>query len=239
MRTLLLALVLLTACEATPVGGTIDETFEITDEVTRLDLDNGNGNVFVNATAEDIITVQAQHHGDDSEAVPRVAGGILSLTTQCNTSDGPCTIDYTLWVPEAVEVDATTTTGDIVLVGMGGAANLITTSGNVELDSFTADTLLVTVDSGPTLGQRLAAEEVVVTSTSGFIDLVFEQRPRSVTGTTGSGDINYGVPIGMYAIDATATGGSVQISEDLVHDAASDAALTATTGQGDVTLTGL
>ncbi len=238
MRTLLVLLVLLTACEE-EVEGTLDETFDITDEVTRLDLDNGNGHVFVNATDGDIITVQAQHHGDDSDAIPQVAGGILSLATQCSTADGPCTIDYTLWVPESVEVDATTTTGDIVLVGMGGAANLRTDSGNIELDTFSADTLLVQIESGPVLGNRLAAEEVIVTATSGFIDLVFEQRPRTVQSTTGTGDIAYAVPVGTYAIDATATDGDVTISEDLIDDDASDSSLSATTDNGNISMIGI
>ena len=238
MRIFPLLLVFLAACEAEPTG-TLDETFEITDPVTRLDLDNGNGNVFVNATDDDIITVLAQHHGEDSDAISQVAGGILSLATQCSGADGPCTIDYTLWVPEAVEVDAVTTTGDIVLVGMGGAANLRTSSGNIELDTFSADTLLVEVESGPILGNRLAAEEVIVSATSGFIDLVFEQRPRAVTGSTGSGDIAYAVPVGTYAIDAVTGGGEVTISDDLVDDDSSDSALTAATDEGDIRMIGL
>jgi DUF4097 and DUF4098 domain-containing protein YvlB len=238
MRTLLLLLAILPACTE-DVQGTLDETFEITEAVTRLDLDNGTGNVFVNATDDDVITVQAQHHGDDSDAVPQVAGGILSLATQCSTSDGPCTIDYTLWVPEGVEVDATTSTGDIVLVGMGGAANLQTGSGNIEVDTFSADTLLITVDSGPVFGNRLASEEVVVQAVSGFIDLSFDQRPRTVSGTAGTGDIAYAVPAGSYAIDATTGSGEVSIADELIHDADSDAALNAATDEGDVRLIGL
>lgn len=237
MRTLLLLIPLLAACEE-GVPTTTDETFDITDEVTRLDLDNGNGDVFVNATGDATIRVLAQHHSEDSESIPQVSGGILSLNTQCGSGTADCTVDYTLWVPESVEVDISTTTGDIVLVGMGGDANLTTQSGNVELDTFVADTLLVTVDSGPILGNRLAAEEIIVDSTSGFVDLAFEQRPRTVTATT-SGDINYAVPVGTYAIDASAPGGSVDISEDLVHDDASDAALNATTSEGDILFLGV
>lgn len=238
MRTLMLLLVLLAACEPEAVG-TLDETFEITDPVTRLDLNNGNGNVMVTATDGDIIVVLAQHHGDDSEAITQVAGGILSLSTQCSTSGGPCTIDYRLDVPESVEVDAVTTTGDIVLVGMGGAANLTTSSGNVELDTFSADTLLVQVEAGPIFGNRLSAEEVIVTSTSGSIDLAFEQRPRDVSGSTGSGDIAYAVPVGTYAIGASTGAGEVIISEDLLHDDSSDAALNAATDQGDIRMIGI
>ena len=142
-------------------------------------------------------------------------------------------------MPEGVEIDATTTTGDIVLVGMGGAANLQTTSGNIEIDTFSADTLLIQVESGPIFGNRLAAEEVVVQSTSGFIDLVFEQRPRTVTSTTGDGDIAYAVPSGAYAIDATTGDGQVTIADELTDDDSSDASLSATTDRGDVRLIGL
>lgn len=236
MRTFLILTALLLGCEAEPE--ILTEEFTITDEVTRLDLDNGNGNIFINATAEDFVTVQAEHEGDDSEAVPQVAGGILSLSTRCSTSDGPCTIHYTIWVPEGVVVDAETTTGDIVLVGMGGDANLRTESGNVELDTFTADTLLVEVQSGPTIGSRLSAEETIVTSASGSIDLTYEQRPRVVEGTTSSGDITLAVPTGAYAIEADAGSGDVEV-DGLDDDPDADAELHAETAQGRIRLFGI
>ncbi len=238
MRTLLILTAFLVGCPAGDDPELREEEFTITDEVTRLDLDNGNGNIFVNATAESIITVQAQHEGDDSEAVSQVAGGILSLSTRCSTSDGPCTIHYTLWVPEAVIVDAETTTGDIVLVGMGGDANLRTASGNVELDTFTADTLLVEVESGPTIGSRLSAEETIVTSASGSIDLTYEERPRVVEGITNSGDITLAVPTGTYNIETDSGSGDVQ-TEGLEHDADADARLTVEAAVGRIRMFGI
>jgi DUF4097 and DUF4098 domain-containing protein YvlB len=232
---------LLLAAGCTPAG--VDVPFEpivVTDEVTRLDLDNGDGDVFVTATADDFVTIDATLASEDVTITPQVAGGILSLQTTCgaDVTSEDCVADFELLVPEAVESAITTASGDIVLVGMGGDADLSTSSGSVEVDGFSADTLLVAGDAGIVLGLRLAAEEVVVDSGVGPIELNFEQRPLAVTGTTTSGDIQFVVPGGPYRVDATTDSGTVVV-EGIDEDPDASEVLTATSGAGDIRIAGI
>jgi len=231
-------LALLLAC--TPDPTVPFEPITVTEPVTRLDLDNGDGDVFITATAGDQVVIDATLASEDVTITPQVAGGILSIQTTCGAAVDTelCVADFRLSVPESVEAAVTTAAGDIVLVGMGGDADLATASGSVEVDGFSADTLLISGDSGIVLGLRLAAEEVVVSNGRGPIELNFDQRPLAVSGETTGGDIQFVVPGGTYAVTATTDSGEVTV-EGIDEDPASTETLTATSGEGDIWIVGI
>lgn len=234
MRTLLLTLPLLSACPATTLQF---EPIVVTEAVDRLDLDNGQGNVLVSAHGEDTIIIDADLHSEELEIIPSVAGGILRIQASCAVASDDCVADLELRVPEALEVRIDTSTGDITLVGMGGNAELASVDGSIEVDGFSADTLLAGTQTGITLGLRLAAEEVEVFSQAGPIDLSFEQRPSDVDVETGQGDIALVVPAGDYFLDTQASG-TVNL-EGVQHDADSVQVLRAVTTEGAISILGI
>lgn len=223
---------LLISCTAEPVP--TPEPVVVSDPIERLDLQTGVGDVLVSAHAEDFVQITASVPDDVVTVTPIVAGGILSIQVSCASADAAtCDASLDLRVPEAVELTIETASGDIVVVGMGGDADLTTASGSVEVDGFSADTLLVTAGSGLVTGLRLTAEEVVIASSAGPVEVAFEAPPTAVTLDTADGDIAVSLPQADYALDVTSAEGDVSI-EGLVDVPGAAASLHAATQRGDV-----
>ena len=144
-----------------------------------------------------------------------VAGGVLTLTKDC--SDGACgPIDITLTVPASVSVQATSSNGQIVLNGVGGAAVLTTSNGGIEADG-------------------LGSANCSFKTTNGGIDASFRGAPSRITAGTTNADVHITTDGSTAYYDAVhVTNGTQQLSN--VRDHRSPNEIDVTTANGDVTI---
>lgn len=199
-----------------------------------IDIDNGD--VTVTPGAADTVDVTRRlHFAFERPTVDEHWDGqTLRATTGCRSRwIGPgCGVDYTLTVPEGVEVRARTSTGDISVRNILGELELSTSTGDISVTGA-RQALALHTRTGDIDATGLDSETVDASTNTGDVTLRFERAPSSVTAKASTGDIQVSVPGGQpYRIQADSRTGDIHI--DVPRDDASRRVIEVRTGTGDI-----
>ena len=206
-------------------------------------------------------TVQARQDGD----VLRLAARCPPLSLSCSvhhlvtlprevavsvrTRSG----DVTISGPRA-DLEVTTGSGDATVGDVQGRVRISSRSGDLSLGLISGELVArtgsgdvqllrdagrveVTTDSGNVIGDALAAPDFRARSGSGRVQVTFAAPVDRVEVTTTSGDVVVSVPRAAYRVESSTTSGSTRVS-GIVQDPVAARVIRASTGSGDVAVTG-
>ncbi|RVX38163.1 putative adhesin [Nonomuraea polychroma] len=218
---LLASAVLLTGCGLGDIAGPTNQdttSYEVTDKVTKLQLESGAGDTVVTETDGAAVRVveKLRWRGDDKpKPEHKVEGGVLLVTYDCPSNWGSCSVDYEIEVPKGLAVD------------------LDSGSGNITLRALTGD-IDVHVGSGDVDATDLAGKKVVAEAGSGNVELKYTTAPASAQLKAGSGDIVLNVPDGAYDVRTDTGSGDETVS--VKNDGSSPNKISLTAGSGNVSV---
>jgi DUF4097 and DUF4098 domain-containing protein YvlB len=166
-----------------------------------------------------------------------LAGGVLTLESDCGAKVLTCYDDLRVTVPAGVAVSADTDSGDVGATAIPARnARLRSDSGDVRLQLAGRQQLAwAHTDSGDVDVVAAAADAVDAQSSSGDVTVDAGGRPRRVVARSDSGDLTLTVPPGEYAVDATTDSGHVKVDGITLNDRA-PSSIEARTDSGDVTV---
>jgi hypothetical protein len=207
-------------------------------DVTRIDVRSDAGSTRIVGSDRDDIVVDArityglQKPDDDT----RIEGDTLVVDSSCPAlSNTWCNLDYTIYVPRQVAVQARASGGGLRIEGVdgpvdasssGGGLRVADTGGNLRLDS----------SGGGVRGERLRSPVVDADSSGGGVRLSFVEAPTTVHADSSGGGITIEVPRPLaFNIDADSSGGGVDVSE-VRHDPTSERTISADSSGGGVTI---
>ena len=125
-------------------------------------------------------------------------------------------VDLELQVPDGVSLDATTTSGDLVLEDLAGELALETASGSVRLGAIRGRAT-VTTSSGSVRGEQRGADRLEVRTSSGDVALTLAPSTgASARITTASGDVVLRLEsTARVRVEATTSSGEVVVRAPL------------------------
>lgn len=194
----LAALVLVAGSIAVPLWGVSGTDTTLVDRTlpgSALALDAGGADVTVSAWNGQGIRVRAIQHGDAQARYTIHVATTGNQTVQVYQRNGPCflfcrrSLRYAIEVPRGAGVRVGTSSGVVLLRGLGGALQVKTASGGVTLSSGQATAADVATSSGD-VSLDGVAHRVVVRSASGNI-YVDHARDGTIALSASSGNINY------------------------------------------------
>lgn len=218
---LLASAVLLTGCGLASVAGPNNEdtaSYQVTDKVTKLQLNNNSGDAVVTETDGSAVRVveTLRWRGEDKpKPEHKVEGQALLLTYDCTSNWGSCSVDYKIEVPKGLAVDLDSGSGNLTLRSLTGQIDLHVGSGDVDA----AD---------------LGGKKVIANAGSGNIELKYASAPESAQMKAGSGDITLSVPEGAYDVKTDMGSGDANVS--VKTDGSSPNKISLQAGSGDVTV---
>ncbi|WP_020541794.1 DUF4097 family beta strand repeat-containing protein [Nonomuraea coxensis] len=218
---LLAGAALLTGCGLGAIAGPSKEdtaSYEVTDKVTELRLDNGSGDAVITESGGTSVRVtETLRWRGDSKPKPehKVEGGALALSYTCPSNLGSCGVDYKIEIPKGLAVDLDSGSGDITLRALSGDVKVHVGSGDVDAADLTGKT--VVADAG-----------------SGNVELKYATAPTSAQLKTGSGDISLFVPDGAYDVSTDVGSGDVKVS--VKNDRSSPNKISLRAGSGNVSV---
>jgi len=217
------------ACSATTseANARIDEPFN------RVVIRVGEGSVTVERTTGRVEWfATADFAGERPAFDPVVVDGELIVDDGCSGAED-CSVRYTILVPENTTVTATSGSGDVTVRQLIGNVSVDAGAGTVFLDTVNG-TVAVTTGSGDILGAKLVAASASFVSSSGNIDVAFENVIPDLVVQTGSGNVTAQVPEGPYNIDAVTDSGATDFKIDDTDSAPNTIMLR--TGSGNLTV---
>jgi hypothetical protein len=171
-------------------------TYAVSEAVSRIELDVGNGDVEILGGGPLRVAVRRQERfAYDHGPVERrtFLNGVLHIDSRCpRIVVGTCAADYRLTVPDNVPVLIVQRTGDVRMTSYRGDAEVTTSDGDILVDAFCGFALRATSESG-----RVRVSTVC--------------SPERLELRTTSGDVTAVVPPGRYRVDADTTGGRVRV----------------------------
>lgn len=230
-----------------------DDTSSIDQSVKQVELRTGSGDVRVK-TDTGATTTKVEEHREfwlfNSGKAHRLEGDKLILDGDCGWQ---CRASYVVTVPPGVSVTGKSSSGDVVLEGVGsidveassGNITATGTTGAVSLDISSGDAVVagangavdLKASSGDITATDLTGGPVKADASSGDIELTLKE-PMVVTADAKSGNIDLHVPVTAdtkYKIDAETNSGESDIG--VPTDPAGGTVLTLTTKSGDVRVT--
>jgi hypothetical protein len=188
--------------------------------ITTIDVSTDRGSVRVLASDRDDISL----HGYISDGLggtdrsARVRGSRLEVEGSCAFPLAYwCTASYTLRVPRGVAVTLWSGSGDVMVSGLQGRAQLSSQHGSID-------------------AERLHSVDVRATTEHGSVHLQFAAAPREVHASTTHGDVTVVVPKGSgpYRVHASTDHGATNTV--VRTDPSASRVIDATTEHGDVTV---
>jgi hypothetical protein len=187
-------------------------TYSVTGTVNAIRLDLGTADaVIVGGGGRSTIDVRrtddfAFGHHARSERSAR--GGTLAIRSRCpDTVIDVCHASYRLTVPDNVPIVVRTTSGSVRFGGYRGSAQIVTRSGNVDVDSFCGFALRARTESGDVgAGTACAPEKLELRSRTGDVlaivppgryqvDAETDTGTRTVRGVTASDDAPFQIQV--------------------------------------------
>jgi hypothetical protein len=200
----------------------------------------------IRADASDIIvrggnsgSVQVIAKLESSFATPKhsetLIDGVLEVTSDCPDSGFmyTCSVNYEVFVPPGMAVDAHTSAGDVNIRNTGGAVTATSNIGDVEVRGA-AGPIEMTTNSGEVTGVALTAGTVVAESDIGDLRLSFHRTPDRVSAHTDTGDVRVLVPADGTTYKVTADTGTGDESVQVPVNSGSAHSLDLRSGIGDV-----
>ncbi|MBV2352871.1 DUF4097 family beta strand repeat protein [Streptomyces sp. J2-1] len=210
---------------------TFEDDAKVSKEVTSVRIDNTNGSVKVDATADSsVISVnrKVSYRGDEPSGTSfRVADGVLTLGG-CGRN---CGVSYVVKAPAGLPVTGGTSNGGIALTGVG-PADVHTSNGNIE----------VTRAKGPVKLRTTNAEVTVTDVEHGGIDArttngemtIRTANAQDIKARTTNAGLTVTAPPARYRISARGTGGEKRLA--FRDDPSGGYRLDLSTTNGDLTL---
>ncbi len=207
--------------------------------VTRISIDVGPGDLRIAPGEAGAVAIHRRMFWSFSKPTidERWDGQTLQVTTRCRVllSVGPgCGVDYTIAVPEGVEVEAHTSTGDISVRGIRGGLRLSTSTGDIAVTDATSN-LWLQSSTGDIKATGLTSSDVEASASTGDVDLRFAGPPRAVAARASTGDVTVSVPDGeAYRVQADTGTGDVHIGVRQDSDAERSIVVRTSTGDVDI-----
>ncbi len=129
-----------------------------------------------------------------------------------------------------------TESGNVLVENIDGDITASSRSGNIQVEN-TVGNLDLETGSGDVTGHSLSSVSCLADSSSGTVNLSFDEIPSDVNMETGSGNIKLTVPYGSYDVDWDTESGNTSI-EGLIEDPDSPNSIRTDTGSGNVTIQG-
>jgi hypothetical protein len=217
----------------------VDRTFEDVAAIDTLVVDVNDGRVDIVGRATSSIRLSGTiDHGlvrtQHSEAIE---GDRIVIRTDCNhLLSAFCDVDYTLEVPQDLDVVVRSGNGTATITGMTGAIEASTGNGSVEVAGAVGD-LRLESDNGSVEATEISSPTVHATTGNGGIELTFRDPPRDVEASSGNGSVEIvlpDLPDVAYRVDSATGHGSETIR--VRTDPASDRVIDVSTGNGSVTV---
>jgi hypothetical protein len=229
------ALAALTVSGLSACSGLDQKTFEddakVPQKVTSIRLDNGNGDVKVDASAgASTISVHRKVNyrgGKPSGTSFRVENGVLTLSG-CGSD---CGVDYLVKVPAGLPVTGGTSNGGLTLTDVGtvdvhtsnGEITVANAAGPVKLRTSNGDVNVKDVKGGDIDTQTSNGEVTIQTAT-----------PENIKARTTSGSLTVTAPPAKYRISANDSHGDKKVAFN--NDPSGKYRLDLSTTNGDLTV---
>jgi Putative adhesin len=212
------------------------ESASFTEPVTRVVFELSSGDLSVRPARGTAVEITRGLHwrGDKPPVYTETREGqTLRVTYRCPIIN--CWIDYEVGLPDMVEVDVRSASGDVLVTDLAAPVKVELSSGDVQL-SRVKGTVTVNTSSGDVSGTDLAGTRAEVTASSGEVNLDFAVAPQSVRVDVASGDITVLVPPDRepYLVEVTTTSGEDRVTVDRSQSAARR--IEAESSSGDVTI---
>ncbi|MEW2625591.1 DUF4097 family beta strand repeat-containing protein [Streptomyces sp. NPDC048106] len=209
---------------------TFEDDAKVSQKVTSIRLDSGNGGMKVEASA-DVSTIsvhrKVNYHGDKPSGTSfRVDDGVLTLAG-CGHN---CGVDYDVKVPAGLPVTGGTSNGGLTLDGVG-AVDVHTSNGGIAVRDASGAVKLRTSNGGVTVKN---AKGGVDAKTSNGGVTIQAATPQDIKARTSSGSLTVTVPPAKYRISADNTNGDKKLA--FSDDPAGRYRLDLSTTNGDLTV---
>jgi DUF4097 and DUF4098 domain-containing protein YvlB len=232
---------------------TVSDSFEFTDTIDTLRIDNPAGDVDIEGISGDTATVDRtiRYTGDDQpDTTAEVNGGTLTLDIDCGLRRR-CEVDYVIKLPSSIDLDANlasagmdvqTIIGEVQIGTASGSVRLTDVTGDVDVNGASGSIRLSDVDgdlnlncaSGSIDGTGLSADDVEVDVASGSVELAFEDGVDRMVINSASGSVTVEVPGGPYRVDTDSSSGDVDVN--IATDPGADRSISVDTASGDITI---
>jgi len=169
----------------------------------------------------------------------RIDGDVFRVSDHACTADiaFDCRVRWLLQVPRDVDVEVTSESGSINVSGMSSTVKLVSDSGSVRVLAPSGKLVTLRSRRGDVTAQNVSSEQVVATSVSGAVSLVFREPPSLVVGRSETGKVGVVLPDGdeSYRIEAKSTedGSRTVTAKD---DPDSRRRINVRSGKGDVSV---
>ncbi|MFB7916762.1 hypothetical protein [Streptomyces sp. NPDC056061] len=186
---------LLTACSLTPPK-TGEESYEVTEKITSLRVDDYAGSIEVVGGNGDTVKVTEKYEYSDGKPQTEhsVKGGELLLKSPgCGSGAEKCGVKYIVEVPASTSAHLMLGGGEITVRGLSGATYGKSEGGSVQILESGAKTVTALVDGGDA-------------------SVSFSAVPNQVRVESGGGDATVRLPQGTYDVDAKTEGGDRKVS---------------------------
>jgi hypothetical protein len=204
---------------------TVEETRVISDPVDEISGRVNRGAIVVRArddASSVTISSKRRYSFGQPQVTTSLSGGRLSMGSSCDEHRGSiygtCSVHLDVTVPRGIELDLTTSKGEVELESPDAGIRLTTASGSVQVTGATSPTVDISTAAG---GVRLEFAkppgDVIVRTAAGSITIVVpaDGTVYNVTGSTSLGKRKIDVPqdaTSRHRIDASSSVGSVTVS---------------------------
>jgi len=189
----------------------------------EVDDDTGDLHLVAGPAGSDLVVLT---HVIEGLRVPRLhvlhpSAGVLHLSSSCPVflDSNYCDVSYTVTVPAGASINADSSEGDV------DASDLSTTA-PLKLSSSDGDVHALGISAGG---------DVTLKSGNGDVTATLLRAPSQLTANSGNGDVKLTVPDVSYAAQVSSSDGDVH-DGTLKIDSSSSRKLSATSGDGDVTV---
>jgi DUF4097 and DUF4098 domain-containing protein YvlB len=214
---------------------TVSNQFTVAEAIDSIVVRSDAGNITVTgADVTETSYVQVVHAGTSEPEVTRtVSGGTLRLEADCPFLSARCSVDFEITAPRGVEVDVSTSAGNVIVEWLDGEVTAETSAGNVILQGL-AGPVDAHTSAGNVEGTSLETARIEASTSAGNVDLRFDREIEYIDATTSAGNVTIGVPGGPYDVDAESSIGKVTI--EVPTDPSADARIVAQTSAGTVSV---
>lgn len=221
----------LSACSALGREKTFEDDAKVSRKVTSIRLDNGNGDVRVDASSgAPTVSVhrKVNYRGDKPDGTSfRVDNGVLTLSG-CGKD---CGVDYVVKIPAGLPVtggtsnggltltdvgtvDVHTTNGQIAVADARGPVKLRTSNGDVDVKDVKGGGIDTQTSNGEVTIRTATPQNIKARTTSGSLTVTAPAAKYRISANDAHGDKNVAFkndPSGKYRLDLSTTNGDLTV----------------------------